>query len=465
VRARATATAVAILASLSERRRDWWEKGASSLEAPLVVDGVIVLIWIIGQLSDLHALSNAAIGAAALAALQWPATAAVLAGLVLLFPDDGHIAGGLVLVMAAGLGELIWCARRGWRLRPDLLVVAAGTLLATTGLALFATLGGAASADAIRSTFRWIGFASGLLVLPIQLMLVGQGATRSSLVLLWAVGGALALAIVEQLAQAQITASPLGNLLTSIDAARATGPFDSPNRLGTVAGMALVVGIVGIGLVRPGRAATLALICLASVAAAALILSFSRGAILGVAVALVVLAALHSRRIGLAAVVIVAVLALIVTPIVISARLGDSESRQARLAADDAQRIAAWGAGLQMFGSAPLTGEGYGSFAWVVGGSAVGPLETAHNEVISLLAEAGLFAGGAYVAMVALIAARGLQPIPERRIALGAATVFVVATMFNVQSVYPEVTVVLWTAVAFGLGTAAAPALEVGTRK
>ena len=393
-----------------------------------------------------------------MSAVQWPATAACLAGMVLLSSDSGHAARGLVLVLAAALGELVWAARRGEQLRVDLVVVAAGALAATTALALFATLGGATAADAVRSAFRWIGLATGLLVLPIQLFLIGRGATRSAVVLGFAVAVVLALAVVEQ-AIPSIASSPLSNLGLSGEAGRAAGSFASPNRLGTVAGMALVVAGVAISIVWPRRGPTIVLAVFGVLAATALLLTFSRAAILGVLAASIVLVALRSPRAALAAVAIAVALGLILTPLLISARLAsDAGSRVERLAADDAQRVTAWRFGLSMFASAPLTGHGYGSFAWTAAAEpGVGALETAHNEVIALLAEAGITAAAAYLLMFAMIIIRGLRPVPVARIGLGAALVFLVATMFNVQSVFPEVTVVLWTAVAYGIAAGERP--------
>lgn len=394
-----------------------------------------------------------AIAAAIVTALKWPATAATLAGLVLLFPDGGrHVAAGLVLIFGAGLGQLAWSFRRRRRLRVDPTVVATGLLFATTALALVATLGSAAAGDAVRSSFRWIGLATGLLMLPIQLFLIGNGATRPAVILGGGVLAGLALALADQAVPSILAHTPLGHLLSTVQSDRATGIFDSPNRLGTVAGMALIVSLVALWTTL-GRKQRFLMLGVAGVAAAALLLSFSRAAMLGVGVAVALLLVLRSRRLGLAVGAALLVLGLIVGPFIISARLGfDAGARSGQLAADDAERVAAWRAGISMFMSEPLTGQGYGSFAWKAPDLA-GPadLQTAHNELIALLAETGIPGAAAFVAIFASVVVRSRSPGPGSRIALGTTTVFLVATMFNVQSAYPQVTVVLFTCVAYGL--------------
>jgi O-antigen ligase len=430
-----------------------WDSRFSAIQGPLALDVAVVGLWLVGRLSGAPGVVTAAIVVAAVSGLQWPATAAALACLVLLFPDDGrHVAGGLILVLAAGIGQLVWSMRRERPLGVDAIVVAAALLLAATAIALFATLGGAAPADAVRSSVRWIGLASGLLLLPIQLFLIRQDALRPALILGGGVVVALGLALLAQLAPSVAAQTPLAQLLSSVQSDRATGPFDSPNRLGSVAGMTLIAAL-GLTLTTADRVRRTILACVIVIAAAALLLSFSRGAMLGVGVAVSLILALRSPRLGLAVGALLLAAGLAVGPFIISARLGfDTGSRPGQLAADDDERLAAWRAGIEMFATAPLTGHGYGSFAWIATeGGATGSLQTAHNEVIGLLAETGLPGAAAFVAIFAIVLVRTLRMGGRAVIALGAATVFAVATMFNVQSIYPQVTVVLWTSVAYGL--------------
>jgi O-antigen ligase len=448
-----TAATFRTVASTVRGLRAAWNEGPGALQGPAVLDAALIGLWFAGRLADAPELATVAVVAAAASALQWPATAATLAGMVLLFPDGGrHVAPGLVLVAAAGIGELVWSVRSRRPLGVDWIVIAVALLLATTALALFATLGGATASDAVRSSLRWIGLASGLLILPIQLFLIQRGAIRPTLLLGCGVVAALGLALLAQVVPSILEQTPVEHLLSTVQSDRATGPFDSPNRLGSVAGMALLVALVWImSGIRPRTRAIL--IGVAAVAGAALLLSFSRGAILGVGVAVSVILGLRSTRLGLAVAAVLLVIGIVAGPFVIAARLGfNTNSRPAVLAADDAERLAAWRAGVQMFLSAPLTGHGYGSFAWIASSPGdPATLQTAHNEVIGLLAEAGLPAGFAFVAIFAIVLVRSLRAPPGSLMALGAATVFVVATMFNIQSIYPQVAVVLWTCVAYGV--------------
>jgi len=430
-----------------------------AVQAPLAVDAVVVGLWLVGRLLGMPEAVAIAIVGAALIAMRWPATAVGLATLVLLFPDSGrHVAGGLILVLAGGVGQLVWSRRQGHRLGVDAIVVAASLLMATTGLALFATIGGAVSADAVRATIRWIGLMTGLLVLPIQLFLVSRSAVRPTVILALGVTAALLLALVDHLVPTFVTQTPFAHFLSPALSDRATGPFDSPNRLGSVAAMTLVIALVA-AVTRRKRLTRLVSLAIAAIAAVTLLLSFSRGAMLGAAVAIALLVALRSPRFGLTIAAILLAAGAVVGPFYVAARLGfDTGTRSGQLAANDNERVAAWRAGIRMFASAPLTGHGYGSFQWIAA-DAAGPmtLETAHNEVIGLLAETGLPGAASFVAIFGIVVLRSLRPNPRGRIALGVATTFVVATMFNVQSIYPPVTVVLWTAIAYGLVAGPAP--------
>jgi O-antigen ligase len=113
----------------------------------------------------------------------------------------------------------------------------------------------------------------------------------------------------------------------------------------------------------------------------------------------------------------------------------------------------------------PITGHGYGAFA-ALGDDYGGPgnLRTAHNETIALFAEVGL---PGVVSFVGLIGA-SLWALRRRSVAhdlgLAALLVFVTASSFNIQSVYPQVTTLVWAMVALGLapGTLASTAEGTG---
>lgn len=213
---------------------------------------------------------------------------------------------------------------------------------------------------------------------------------------------------------------------------RAYGTFEQPNPyagyLGLIIPIAfgIVVGVLGKPQAVAGRQpllqSLLAILAFLSLAAmlAALLMSWSRGAWLGVAAGLVVAVVVQSRRAFMLSAIAAFVLAVVVLlsslsiiPPAIAARLsgisdyfGVFDVRGVKV--DDAnfaivQRMAYWQAAWGMFAAHPLLGVGFGNYAAVYSAYALPhwsePLGHAHNYYLNVAAEAGMVGLIAYVTL------------------------------------------------------------------
>lgn len=427
------------------------------VEAPLAVEVGLIGWWLVARLAPTPDLMGAMLVAGSLAALRWAGTGTALAGLAFLFPStNASTAEGSVLIAAAAIGCLIGGTRSGARMQIHVVVLAAAALAATTGLALLRLPASLESPTVDAAIGRWAGLVLGLAVIPILLYVLRAGGRRLLVVGGAAVTVAVTVGGIDGLWPGALDATPLGLLLSNVASDRASGPFPSPNRLGTVAAVYALTAAV-LAWEQRGRWGILLGLAAAG-ALVTVIASFSRGALLGLVLAGIVLIARRSLRLGAATVLLVAVAAAVATPVFMDARLGSppvSSGRPAEQAANDDDRLSAWKAGVRMGLARPLTGFGYGSFA-VVGDDYGGPetLRTAHNETIALFAESGLPGALSFVGLMVVGAWSMRRRGWVQDIGLAALIVFAVASSFNVQSVYPQVTVVVWSLIAAGLALA-----------
>ncbi len=427
------------------------------VEAPLVVDGLLVIGWAVARLFESSQWLMAVVVVGSIVALRWPATGAALAGLAFIFPLQlGSVQAGAPLIATAGIGCLIVAARQSTRLGVPAAVVFAAAIAATTGLALLRLMAGPLHEIAAEASVRWAGLTLGLISLPIHLFLIRQGSRHALAILVAASAVAIGIGLIDGLWPRSLDKTVLGPLLSKVPFDRATGPFPSPNRLGTVAAVAAVCAAV---LARDRRGWWAYVLWLgAALATMTVLASFSRGALLGLAVAAVVVVARHSLRLAVVAAVLGAVAIFVVTPAFMDARLGSaptSSGLPAEQAANDAGRIEAWLAGLRMGAAQPITGQGFGAFA-VVGPRYGGPanLETAHNELIALFGDAGLPAAISFSGLIAACVWAFRRRSVANDLGLAAILVFVTASSFNVQSVFPQVTTLVWALVGASLALA-----------
>ncbi len=209
---------------------------------------------------------------------------------------------------------------------------------------------------------------------------------------------------------------------------RAYGAFQQPNPyagyLGYLFPVAASLAVAGaLAWWRRRRASDLVLAVTAAIAAAALtigiILSWSRGAWLGLAAAAVVVIGMRTRRtaltVGLGILILLLAISVAGTgwlPAPIVGRLGDlgsylGGSDPVRTEISDAnfsvlERVAHWQAGLRMFSAHPWLGVGIGNFGAVYPNYALPhwyvSLGHAHNAFINFLAETGVIGFGAFLA-------------------------------------------------------------------
>jgi O-antigen ligase len=123
------------------------------------------------------------------------------------------------------------------------------------------------------------------------------------------------------------------------------------------------------------------------------------------------------------------------------------------LVASDELRFRAWGAAIGMWQDDPITGQGFLAYKQL--GEAYGDpvLGSPHNEWLRLFAEEGTvtgIAGLAFVATTLWWLARRREPLIGGILA-GAAGYFIMAS-FNNPFLFIQVSVVVFTAIGFGLG-------------
>jgi len=427
------------------------------VEARLPVEVALIACWLVARLTQNADLTTGLLIAGSLVALRWPGSGMSIAALAFLFPStEAGIMEGTVLTAAGAIGCLAVATRSGSRLWVGPVMTFAAALALTTGLALVRLATGPLAELAGVAALRWVGAMAGLAVLPILVFLIGRGARRCVVVIALGTAAAIVLGILDGVLPGSLEQTIVGPLLSTVAFDRANGPFPSPNRLGTVAAMA-AVAMAAVAWDRRGWFQVI-LAAAASLSAGTVLVSYSRGALVGLAVAAFLLVARRSLRLALGLAVVVVVMVVLVGPAFMDSRLGGNPppARSDEQAANDAGRWDAWLAGLRMAYEAPLTGQGYGSFA-ALSTDFGGPsdLATAHNETIGLLAGAGLPAGISYLGLIGACVWTFRRRSTVHEVGLAAVVAFAVATSFNIQSVYPQVTVPLWTMVAVGLALGA----------
>lgn len=242
---------------------------------------------------------------------------------------------------------------------------------------------------------------------------------------------------------------------------RAYGTFDQPNPFGGYLAFILpLAAVLGLGRRSLRHTPGLALLALATLvlAAAGIVLSFSRSALLAGAAGLVVVIVLRSRRgavlfaLGASLAPIVAVLgSLRLLPDFITQRLGVALTYVGVVDLSTVpvteenfaviERLAHWLAGYRMFADHPFLGVGAGNYPVAYAGYALpgwdDPLGHAHNVYLNVMAEVGLVGLVSFLVFLAWatytaasLARRGTGL--ESRLAWGALGGLVALSVFNV---------------------------------
>ena len=361
----------------------------------------------------------------------------------------------IVLVLAAWLPHLV--SGRAARPRVSALLVAVGGLLVAFALSVFV------ASDLSLSTkelLKWLELAAVYLAGTSLLQTPG----RRRVMLAWLIGAAVSQAVVG-LAQSVLRIGPdhfmIGGVLM-----RAYGTFEQPNPFGGYLGLILpvCVALVLFGL-KPGGWRRAALVA-CGVLAIALLLTLSRGAWTGQAVALLLVLVVGSRTarhalltFGIGALLMAAVLWPLLPP-ELSQRLSSVVTNAIDIGSlpnetvtpenwSVLERLSQWYAGWHMFTDNPILGVGIGNYnaayenygldQWPVA------LGHAHNHYLTIAAEAGVVGLLAYLAFLAAafrsgVRAFGLAPDRLGRAAaagiLGSLASFATHNLFDVLFVH-----------------------------
>jgi O-antigen ligase len=438
----------------------WLGSALHEIDAPIVLDAIALISYPLVRIANSSLLLSTWFVTALALAVRWPASGLGIAAALAVFPQQLRfgMTPSITLIAASAIGFAIDQAvrrRTGPPIGRPLAIVTAG-VVAVAVATLVATVHSLHRFEpeiGVSAALRWTELLAGLGFFLLTIRAVSRGSRRPLVLGLVGVTVALAVALADVLAPAFLPSVGFDWILAHSESSRATGPFVSPNRLGTVAAIVAIVGACRFATCSDRRRWLWA--GLGVLAATLLALSFSRGALLGLVVAGAVLIATRSRRIAAAYVGVLAILALVAVPILVGARLSVSGGSVAALLENDAGRVNAWLAGIRMIAAQPIFGHGFAAFPILgVRFGATDGLQTAHNELIGLWADAGIVAAGGFVAIIVGAAGAVLQrrADPWALAALGALVVFVVASSFNVQSPFLAVMAPLWVVVAFGVG-------------
>ncbi len=436
------------------------------IDGPLVLDIAALAAFPIVRTVGDNMLIGVWTVAVLLLAMRWPASGLGLAAAIMVFPQSTRIGvdPSVALIAASSIGLAIDLARHGhpgepMRHRMAIVVGGVTALAAATGVALVRSLVRLDADAAVEATRRWIEFGAGLAFFLMLIRVFSTGSIRPLVVGVIGISAAVGISLLELFAPGLLPSIGMAWLVPGAEElSRATGPFVSPNRLGIVAG---VLGIVGVCQALTSDRWRWLWVAVTVLSTIVLIASFSRSALLGIAVAGAAVLVTRSRRLAARYVVAVTVAAVLVVPIFVGARLAGQSGTLEILLGNDQGRFDAWLAGIRMILVEPISGHGFHSFR-MLGESygATDGLRTAHNELIGLWAESGI------VALLALLVTAGgiVATAVERRgdpwamASIAVLTLFLVATSFNIQSKQLAVMGPVWLAIAYGIARPLSPA-------
>jgi capsular polysaccharide biosynthesis protein/O-antigen ligase len=278
--------------------------------------------------------------------------------------------------------------------RPSALAILALACVGVSAVGAIPELNGVSSEGTVQAIARLMQVAPGILLLAVAWAYFTTHDPVPHLVVLVLAAAAAGVLGIMQYAATEISQLPLVALVIQpVDAnsvERATGPFYNPNYYGFFCSLALTLTIFMILGVRRHRL----LLTLAAIPIAlAMVLAFSRGALLAAGVALLAMVWARSWRAGLALSVAVVVAGFALYPVLLAVRSGLPIGAGFVDVGDasDSERFAAVLSGIPVWLNEPVFGVGFGQFAfesaWFVGNS---PATSSHNEFVNILAEQGI---------------------------------------------------------------------------
>jgi hypothetical protein len=372
--------------------------------------------------------------------------------------DDGRVTAAPILMATLGAALVLHILITRRLPRPSLPLALALALLVGTalGVANSFRLGGPdAGMEAAR---LWVpGIGGGLTVLLAAAWSAWRLEIRPVLIVMASVALAGVVSVADLVSDGQIRGGPVGWLLRSDTVMeRLGGIIPAPNAAAAILLVALAVCLAALFFARRPEFRLMAAVALAPLATA-LVLTYSRSALLGLAAVAGLLAWRFRRAAGIA----VLSVALIGAVAAMSGYLTFRDDAQSPGAPGvpqtrgDEQRLAAWGASVRMWADEPVVGHGFRSFEWLHEEYGAGPIDAPHNEWLRFFAEEGTFIGLAGVAF-ALSSIYVLMRSPGWITAGSAAAgagVFVMAS-FNNPFLYSQVNVPAFLVLGTGLGLA-----------
>jgi O-antigen ligase len=368
-----------------------------------------------------------------------------------------------LIVVALALGVGLRLLAGGWRTYPR-----APVALAAVGVGVVTLAGVVLSFRrfdeefATRAAASWLVSVGGaMLVLLAALWVFREGDRRP----LYAGVGASVVAgvicLVEYFAPGSVSGSPVAWVGFWKDFGnRIAGVIASPNGVATLFVMpaAIVVAAALLGSEMPPRLRLVAALAAAPLLLA-LVLTLSRAALIAFLIFGVVFAWRIRRELGIGLLVLGIVGGIVLLPSYLQARsqlapVEGAVEPGSVLVASDQYRLRAWGAASRMFLDDPLKGQGFLSYRRVAPEFGDRVLNSPHNEWLRLFAEEGIAGGLAGIALV------GTALVVLRRASgwLGAGIFagflgYVAMASFNNPFLFIQISIVLFTAVAYGVAT------------
>lgn len=367
-----------------------------------------------------------------------------------------------VLGMSILFGCLVRLRNEARRVRVDLLwaiFLAFGTLAL---IQVLATPGDLVGEERNFATEQLVGLAAGgalLLAAQHQLRTREWGLYLDCVILSTVVAVGLALASVATNGASQSAIPSLYGL--GAETERAVGPFNNPNYFGLFVVTGLLVALYRISVGPPWRRIlTTGAAILISVA---VVVSFSRGALLAGAAGIITLAFSRSRFVGIATLLVSIVVVVLAYNAFYDARVAVTDPNVVNVQAigglqgSDQARLSSGTAGLRLFAIDPVFGIGFGRYHFVsppyIGFNAT---PYSHDWYVNVLAEQGIVGISLVVAASVAVVARLRRAVPSRRgLALAVLAAYGVGCLFTESPTYLPTSSVAWLVVGGALASIA----------
>lgn len=451
----------------------WAATAAERYHLALASEIVLIAVWLaVRTVSGAEGLPYLAWAvAAALLGLVAPASGLVVLAAIAPFDEPYGLGGDVLgfkhlLVWAVGLGVLprLLLDRFGARRFPwsPPFLLAAG-IAAGTALGVVNTFRHFGRDEAILAGQNWLaGVGAAMVVLAVAVWAASRGQLRPFYVAVGAAVVAGVIALTDWFDASALRDGPLGWLLSPKRfKTRLSGIIGSPNAMEAllIGPTALLICLALLGRdLRWRLPAALAVVPLLG----ALYYTYSRAALVGIWLTLVLVAWQVRRALGIGLFAAGVVAAVLLMPGYLEVRSEAIEHKSARpnayFVASDQQRFQAWGAAIRMWLDRPFTGHGFRSYKELGARYGDERLNSPHNEWLRLFAEEGVVVGAVgigFAATTALWLARRRGWLGSGLLAAFAG--WLIAATFNNPFLFIQVSVIAFTLAGTGLALAARP--------